>query len=191
MPAEENHEIGREGVFLFKRWLEATTYLDLPWHAYGSAAHCEVHHMGGIKTYDLAGMFLIEGMPPVVVECKRYGSVGAQAAEFEQFLAIAYGTVLWEKSQNMRPKNRHFIWATTHPFAQSAWPNLTSVAKIQEAVAKYPEFVGNDPFNQELGHSLAERVWLLVLSEKQERIMLTPGELMTVWKKLKRKEVTA
>jgi hypothetical protein len=191
MPAEENHEIGREGVFLFKRWLEATTYLDLPWHVYGSAPHCEVHHMGGIKTFDLAGFLLTEGNPMVFVECKRYGSVGGQPAEFQEFLAIAYGTVIWENSQKMRPKNSHFIWATTHPFAQSNWPTLTSAATIQSAAENHPHLAGDAPFDQQIGQSLAERIWLLVLSEKQEEIMLTTEELLTVWKKLKRKQALA
>ena len=188
MPAEENHELGRDGVFLFKRWLEATTYLDLSWNAYGSAALCEVRHMGGVKTYDLAGMFLTDGMPPVVVECKRYQYVGGQAAEFEEFLAIAYGTSIWERSNGMRDKNRNYIWATTHPFSQTNWSKLTTPISVEAAVKKYSQYVGDAPFDHSLAQILSERIWLLVLSEKQEQIMLTPKEVLKVWKSLKRKQ---
>ncbi|MFJ7751822.1 hypothetical protein ACIQXM_17930 [Arthrobacter sp. NPDC097144] len=188
MPAEENHELGRDGVFLFKRWLEATTYLDLPWNAYGSGALCEIKHMDGVKEYDLAGMFLTDGMPPVVVECKRYKYVGGQAAEFEEFLAIAYGSSVWDRTNGMREKNRNFIWATTHPFGQSNWSQLTTASNIEAAVGKHSRYAGDDPFDSSLAESLSQRIWLLVLSEKQEQIMLTPKEVLKVWKVLKRKQ---
>lgn len=38
--AEANHELGREGVFKVKAWLEATTHLTMPWNVYDHTAVC-------------------------------------------------------------------------------------------------------------------------------------------------------
>lgn len=102
MAAEETQELGREGVFLFKRWLESTTYLDLSWNSYGTPAMCEVQHLGGVKTFDLAGILLLKPNVPVVVECKRYTSPGAQWQEYEELLAIAYGAALHDAKNKRR-----------------------------------------------------------------------------------------
>jgi hypothetical protein len=189
MPAEETQELGRQGVFLFKRWLESTTYMDLSWNSYGTPAMCEVQHLGGVKTYDLAGILLLKPNVPVVVECKRYSSPGAQPQEFEELLAIAYGAALHDKNNNRRDAKKQFVWATTHPFNQTKWSKLTSIETLREAVKGHPELAGDEPFDEDLGRKIVDRIWLLVWHEKQNDISLTSTEVLKVWELLARKEV--
>lgn len=191
MPAEETQELGREGVFLFKRWLESTTYLDLSWNSYATPAMCEVQHLGGVKTFDLAGSLLVKPNVPVVVECKRYTTPGGQSKEYEELLAISYGAALHERRSGRRDSNRQFVWATTHPFSQTRWKKLTSVQAMRKAVRNHPELAGPDPFDEDLGHEIMDRVWLLVWHEKQVNISLSGKEVLKIWDLLDRKDALA
>jgi len=54
--AEQNHELGREGVFRVKAWLEATTQLSMPWNVYNHTTVCTRTRLdGGVKRYDVFG----------------------------------------------------------------------------------------------------------------------------------------
>lgn len=70
---EDIQELGREGAAILKRWLEATTYMELPFDAYNHKIDCTVFTLGGMKKQlDLAGYMLVDKKAPVFVECKRY-----------------------------------------------------------------------------------------------------------------------
>src|SRR3954452_3193517 len=114
--AEQNHELGREGVFRVKAWLEATTHLSMPWNVYDHTAVCTRTRLdGGVKRYDLSGQFIGEHQRPAVVEAKTYTGVGGQAAEYIEFLANAYSTTAQEIA-TVGDTKTEFIWVTTHPF---------------------------------------------------------------------------
>lgn len=188
MSAEETQERGREGVFKFKRWLESSTFLDLMWNAYANPEMCEVQHMDGVKTFDLAGSFLTRPNRPVAVECKRYGSAGNQSQEYEELLAIAYGSALWNMKNGRRDDFRQYIWATTHPFSITNWSKLTRIESLRDAVSKHRNLAGEEAFDDDLGHRVMDRIWLLVWHEKQEQITLDTSEVLQIWNLLDRKE---
>src|SRR4051794_36351454 len=96
MDAEEAHEHGREGVALFKRWLESTTYIELNWSVYEKPQFCTLPLLNGRKKFDLVGEFIGPRQRPLAVECKRYSSAGDQAAAFRRFLSEAYSNTVKE-----------------------------------------------------------------------------------------------
>src|SRR3954471_14474713 len=90
MPREDTQETGREAVFRTKRWLESSTYVDLPWNSYGNDAYCRVTCLDGTtKGFDLAGIFLDDNRQ-VFIENKGVNDSGNQLSEYRKFLAIAY-----------------------------------------------------------------------------------------------------
>ncbi len=60
MEAEETQEHGRQGVALFKRWLESSTYIELNWTVYEKPQFCT----------------LPLGRVPYWVGCQGRGKVG-------------------------------------------------------------------------------------------------------------------
>lgn len=185
--AEQNHELGREGVFRVKAWLEATTHLSMPWNVYDNTAVCTRTRLdGGVKRYDLRGQFIGERQRPAVVEAKAYTTVGGQAAEYTEFLANAYSTTAHEIA-TVGDTETEFIWVTTHPFSQSKWPHLTGRAELAAAVEIHRDCLGaNHEINQDLLVTVASRLWLLVRHERQSEISLTRSELFKIYEHIGR-----
>ena len=186
MAAETTQELGREGVFQVKKWLEATTHLTLPWNAYDSGPMCTRKRLdGGKKTYDLAGSFIAERRP-AVVEAKRYSSPGNQSGEYIEFLANAYSTTAQE-IDTVGDTKTEFIWVTTHPFSQTKWSNLTSRAELAAAVETHRDWLGEDhEVDQDLLVTVASRLWLLVRHDRQSEISLTRAELFKIYEHIGR-----
>lgn len=188
MPAaEENHEAGRQGVLGVKAWLEATTYLTMPWTVYDNAPMCTRLRLDGeVKRYDLAGHFIGAPKRPAVVEVKAYNNVGAQPTEYVEFLANAYSTTAQEIATRGDTATE-FIWVTSHPFSQTKWRELTSRAELEAAINKHPACLGpNHQVDPDLLVTVADRLWLLVRHERQAEISLTRTELFKIYEHLER-----
>jgi hypothetical protein len=189
--AEEVQELGRTGVATVKRWLEATTFIELNWNVYEDTGMCIVQCLGGKnKKFDLAGAFIGLKRNPVVVESKRYTTAGSQHKYFKEFLAIAYSSTVSEVEQKKYDIGREFIWVTFHPFILKDWPRLCTEGKIKESLEEYPEYLDGRELDPQILRSVSERVWVLVMHEKQEDLSLTHEELMSVLATLKRKAPT-
>jgi hypothetical protein len=203
--AEEVQELGREGVAMVKRWLEATTFIELNWNVYEDSALCIVQCLGektkstptgeksmGARTkkFDLAGAFIGLKRNPVVVESKNYTSTGAQHKYFKEFLATAYSSTVYELEHKHSDIAREFIWVTFHPFMLTEWMTLGTEEKIAQALVENPEYLDGRDVDQKVLRKVAERVWILVMHKKQEDISLTHEELMNVLYTLKRKAPT-
>jgi hypothetical protein len=187
MVAESTHLQGMEGAYAVKRWLESTTYLELPFNAYEDEAQCALARLDGeIKRYDLSGYFLGDNRRPVVVESKSYTTVGHQAEEHKEHLANAYSTTAWD-IKTVGDTKREYIWVTTHPFAQNKWPRLMSHQEINAALELHPKVLNGEKIDEELVRVVASRLWLLVMHERQEQLALTRDELQHVFTVLKRK----
>jgi hypothetical protein len=186
--AEANHELGREGVFKVKAWLEATTHLTMPWNVYDHTAVCTRMRLdGGVKRYDLSGQFIGERQRPAVVEGKAYTTVGHQPAEYDEFLANAYSTTAHEFA-TVGDTGTEFIWVTTHPFSQTKWSQLTSRAELAKAVETHRKWLGDDhEVDQDLLVTVASRLWLLVRHDRQSEISLTSSELFKIYDLIGRK----
>jgi hypothetical protein len=185
---EDVQELGRRGVAAVKRWLEATTYLELPFDAYNHAVDCLIAHSAGVKQFDLDGYYLTDDKDPITVECKAYTTTGAQYREFRLFLAIAYSST-WEERSKFAGKyrKRHFLWVTKHPFSLGKWPVLESHDEMRDALILHPEYLAGEEMDENLLRDVSSRIMVLVYSDKQSALSLTPDELRRVRTQLDRK----
>ena len=175
--AEEVQELGREGVAVIKRWLEATTHIQLSYDIYDWPSECIVPYFGGRKRFDLAGRYLSDGRQRVVVECKRYRSAGGQAAEYTEFLRIAYSSVLKDIEFFGRDRGTRFMWVTYHPFSQTKWARLETHEHLREALLDKSDYLGGSAIDEDMLRDVASRVMVLVFNPKQESLSLTTDEL--------------
>jgi hypothetical protein len=188
MAAEGTQDVGRVAAALTKRWLESTTYIELPWNAYKHGPMCVVTCLDdSTKTFDLSGFFL-DDQTPLMVESKGVQGAQGQLLEYRKFLAIAYSSTVREIDARQESK-RHFNWATTHPFGFSKdWAQLETHTTVREAVEEFPDLLpGREP-DEDILRTVSQRIWLLVMNRKQERVFLTPEEVGRVHTLLKRKE---
>lgn len=189
MAAEETQEKGRRGVALAKRWLEATTFIELPWNVYEKTAMCTVPLLEGKKIFDLRGQFLGPLARPVLIENKSYSAENNQYPQYQEFLAIAYSATA-KRIEDQADTEEEFIWVTSHPFKLSKWAGLESYEAMAEAVAAFPQHLGGRPVDDDLIRKVCGRVWVLVMNPKQEQLSLTHDELQLVNTVLRRKEST-
>jgi hypothetical protein len=181
--AEFTQELGREGVAIIKRWLEATTFIELPFDAYHHKKEVTILYPGGKKKLDLGGHYLTGRKSPVFVECKRYSSPGRQHKEFRRLLAIAYGNVQREREIYEDPKydsNAHYIWVTFNPFAQDNWSNLETHGELVRGLNENPDVHSGEAPDDDLTRIVADRITVLVFNKKQEQLSLNREELMLV-----------
>lgn len=188
---EDIQELGREGAAILKRWLEATTYMELPFDAYHNAIDCMVRTTSGKqKQLDLVGYMLSEQKTPVFVECKRYTSPNGQYKEFVKFLAIAYGHTAQELADYKKTRESQYYWVTFHPFNLDNWSTLETYDHMKKALETHPEYLGDGDLNESLAHDVAGRVTVLVFNPKQEALSLTRAELEQIRPVLLRKVKT-
>lgn len=186
--AEPVQRKGSDGVDLAKRWLESTTWIELPFDVYSNPIVCTLRCLDGkVKRYDLFGS--IHGNPntPLYVESKNYDSNGGkQAAEFWEFLANAYSITANDLAEG-EDGRREFWWVTRMPFSLTDWATLTTAERIKTAVDRHPECLGGREIDVNLLATVAERVEVLVMNKRMEDFMLTPEELSLIESKLNRK----
>lgn len=187
--AEGAHVKGERGVMLAKRLLESTTHIRLPFSAYDETLLTTLVRLDkNTKRFDLVGYFLREKPHQLAVEVKHQDHVSHQGADYTEFLANAYSITAYEREQLGGDPQREFMYVTWHPFSLNKWPRLTSAAEVEQAVVHaHPEALGGQLFDRELAAAVASRLWLLVLSEKQTELVLTPEELHQVFTVVKRK----
>ncbi|MFI2703460.1 hypothetical protein [Cellulosimicrobium composti] len=179
MSAEPTQELGRDGVAAVKRWLEATTHIELPFDVYTNPRYCNVEHSRGNKLLDLNGHFLAGNKDPIYVEGKRYSTDSNLFPQFQEFLAVAYSFAVKDR-QAPYPKNPHWLWVTYHPFAVTKWPDLATAGQVVAAVNKCKDLVPEASVDQDIAREVAEKVWILVYNPKMHDITLTPKELKKV-----------
>jgi len=191
--AEAAHEEGRKGVFRTKRWLESTTHIELNFDAYDWSTECTLtclgaNYKGGpnLQTFDLKGL-IYQSKSMLFVENKTYTTVGSQAQDYQDFLAIAYSATAFEIARLGDPR-WEFMWVTTFPFAQNQWTKLTKRSQIKKALeADTTGLLGGNEINEDILDLMANRIWLLVLHKRQHDLTLTPKELSMIESKLNRK----
>lgn len=177
-----------DGVDLAKRFLESTTWIELPFDVYDNAAICTLERLDGkVKRFDLFGSIFTEPSTPLYVEVKDYDSNGGtQGQEYWEFLANAYSITARDRKKN-EDGRREFMWITRHPFNQTHWSSLTDPSRIEQALAKHPECLAGESIDSDLLAQVAQRLWLVVLHKRQEKLMLSPRELNIIESQLNRK----
>lgn len=174
MAGEELHERGREGVRRAKEWLEFTTRAEVPWTVLNPAIVNKLEFGwadGGTYSFDLAGHLTsgeVDGQM-FFGEVKYYKRAEKQADQYEEFLAKTFRALLTDPARCDR-----FLWITWAPFSASIWDDLTDVNRIRKAVASHSakvlgeEDVEWTEVDEGVALDLAERVWIIVLSEPEE-----------------------
>jgi hypothetical protein len=187
--AEPVQQKGIDGVDLAKRWLESTTWIELPFNAYHNGPICTLMRLDGkSKLYDLFGMIHTSPNTPLYVESKGYDSVGGkQAKEFWEFLANAY-SITANDIKNGEDGRREFWWTTRMPFSSTDWATLTTADRIKTALeVHHPEALNGETIDFNLLAKVSDRVEVFIINRRQEDFMLTPEELGLIESKLNRK----
>jgi hypothetical protein len=180
MFGEEAHAVGAEGVQKAKRWLEATTRVDVQWIYPEEAARKKLAfkwHDESSFVYDMGGVF--RGGPlsnqTFMAEVKHYSAVGNQGPMYEEYLARCY-----RARQAIPGFTEQFMWITWHPFSLGSWAKLTTAEAVREAVIKHSPKALGVPFDQAASAvddsvcaEVAETLWLILLSDKHELLMLS------------------
>jgi hypothetical protein len=180
---ETMHAVGRDGALRAKRWLEATTRVDAPWINPEAVEKLAFNwHDGSQFTFDIGGLLRggdLEGQQ-FLGEVKKYNQVGEQGTMYTEYLAKCFRAYT-----TMPGRCDHFMWITWHPFSLNRWAGLCGPAEVRAAVLEHHvRCLGIDDLQQaddELPNAdceaLAERLWLLVLSDKQETLVIDDDDL--------------
>jgi hypothetical protein len=171
---ESLHVLGAEGLWRAKRWLERTGRADVPW-VRTDRLHTEYLSFtkpdGSTFSFDLGGY--LNGAPfnevMFFAEVKNYTAASDQNTHYEEYLAKCYRTTVQTN------KTYEFMWITWHPFNLSGWSKLCSSETLVSCVEKHKDeyLAHGENVDEALCGVLADRLWLLVLSEKQENLCLT------------------
>lgn len=133
-------------------------------------------HGGRTFSFDLGGA--MRGDPyeqdTFCAEIKNYSQAGDQGTEFDAFLAKCYVAAL-----TGHHLSDHFMWITWSPFRIKTWSTLRSSTQVEEAVLQHSERVfgttdpdrARDLLDRTVSERVAERLWLIVLSDKQETLV--------------------
>ncbi|MEU5669803.1 hypothetical protein ABZ749_05405 [Micromonospora sp. NPDC047753] len=182
MPGEAMHKKGADGAQRAKRWLDATTRTRASWtnedEVAGGRLEFNWPHAGQEPySFDVGGF--LYGQPfdnhSFMAEVKNYSGDNL-GNDYDDFLAKCYLT--WR--DNTRWANQ-FMFLTWHPFRIKTWTQLRDPdAIIKGCVANRRRLFGVDDEVEARAHvdnslidELKNRLWLVVLSEKQEQLLIS------------------
>lgn len=175
---EALHDLGREGARRAKRWLEATSRVDACWvnpdKGAGDKLTCAWPVGGQSFSFDLGGRLRYGDFDGQLfyAEVKKYGTYSGLNDHYVSFLAKCYVFYL-AKSEFAD----NFVWLSWTPHGTSRWATLTSPAEVRDAVIKHAATIfpaGTDPqtaVDDDACRAVSERLWLLIVSDKQETLV--------------------
>ncbi|MEZ7130462.1 hypothetical protein ACBR40_34460 [Nonomuraea sp. AD125B] len=177
MSGEEAHFKGQDGAQRAKRWLDATTRVNVRWvnpepHAVRKLTFYWTD--GEDYSFDLGGIFLgdeLDGQE-FFAESKNYKNASDQGGHYVKYLAGCY------RAYDTRPERcDNFMWITWSPFNTTTWDKLMAPDTVKAAVLKFSGRVLGEPdeeaarglISEDICKAVSERLWMIVLSERQER----------------------
>lgn len=174
---------GAEGARRAKRWLESTTRVSAQWVNPDPPAVKKLQfawpHGGQNFSFDLGG-FLKYGDydgEMFFAESKNYASPSDLPEHYSKFLAQCY--VAYRDKPAFCD---HFMWVAWSPHSINQWPNLMSEDYVRKHVIKHRAKVFGENVTEEEARALideaavsavASRLWLIILSEKQETLVIS------------------
>lgn len=175
---EALHDIGRDGARRAKLWLESTSRVDACWvnPDRGAVEKLTVDwpHGNTSFSFDLGGRLRygdVEGQL-FYAEVKKYANSSDLANHYKAFLAKCYVTY------QDRPKFAdNFMWVSWAPHSATRWSDLTAPAGVRAAVVENGAKIFPPGSNFEASvddgvcEAVAARLWLLILSDKQEELV--------------------
>ncbi len=188
MYGEEAHEAGAVGAAKAKRWLDATTRVSVYWTYPSDASKNKLEYEWADGTrfvFDLGGVFNqgeLKGQT-FAAEVKNYTTVGHQPEMYREFLARSY------RARITRPSAvDQLMWITWNPFNASTWSKLTTTEEVRARVLEMPEKALGVSTSEEaesvvddsVCEAIADSLWLLVLSDRHEHLMLSKDDRAAV-----------
>jgi hypothetical protein len=141
---------------------------------------------GATFSFDLGGQMRGGGLAgqEFFAEVKKYGTVGDQPALHDEYLAKCYRAY-----SEMPNRCDHFFWLTWHPFSQTKWTQLCSAPEVRRAVVTHGERALGEPdferaqeaVDESVCEAIADRLWLIVLCDKQEELVVEDQYLGAVF----------
>lgn len=185
MAGEQLHLQGKEGVHRAKVWLEATTRVTRAWAVYDETSVEKLTfswpHGGQEFSYDLGGILFGGEFDNqfFLAECKQYKEASDQGTHYDKFLAQSYVTLMG----NHRIAD-HFMWVTWAPFRIGKWSRQSDPDAIKTAIllednrarifgAGVSEEEAAELIDEDVVQRLAEMMWIIVLSDRQERLVIS------------------
>jgi hypothetical protein len=179
---ESLHVLGKEGAERAKAWLERTGRVDVNFSRYevGETPFLTFRKPSGTFSFDIGGILRLDGgVAQFFGEVKKVSSEAGQGTQYREYLAKCY------LAQTTHDRPYHFMWITWHPFNVGMWPNLCKVSAVRAAVEEYKDSLCADASIDETAcEELAKRLWLIVLSDRQETLAMSDEMLGTLRKAL-------
>ncbi|MCA1606397.1 MAG: hypothetical protein LC775_13230 [Acidobacteria bacterium] len=180
MSGEQLHELGREGARRAKEWLEATTRVNAHWvnpdrYAIPKLSFYWADSAARKFSFDLGGVLLGGDLHSqmFLAESKLYKADSDQGTLYVEYLAKCY------RALAMSPERcDNFMWITWSPFSIKRWATLCTAPYVKEAITQHAERVFGDQkrdpeIEGKMCEDVARRLWLIVLSERQESLVIS------------------
>lgn len=181
---ESLHAKGEDGTKRAKRWLESTTRVNAHWVNPQPEAVPKLEfpwpHGGEKFSFDLLGFLLrgdIDGQM-FFAEVKNYSSASDLGSQYRAYLAKCYCAI------GERPAYcDNFMWISWHPHSVKRWSELCTTAYVAESVIEHASRVlgvaSSSPdaatlVDMKQCDDVAARLWLIILSERQESLVISP-----------------
>ena len=179
------HQKGADGTRRAKRWLDSTTRTRASWTNEDTVSAGRLTFnwpYGGQQpfSFDVGGLLFGEPFDRHIfmAEVKNYSNANL-GKDYDDFLAKCY--CVWRD----QPKwSNQFMFLTWNPFRANSWTRLCQAEAITKAcVLNRVRLFGEE--DEVAAHSLVdpvvvaeleERLWLVVLSEKQERLLISDDD---------------
>lgn len=181
---EAAHRKGEDGARRAKKWLDATTRVRASWTNEGDVIASRLSFawpFGGQPfSFDLGG--LLKGGEyenhHFMAEVKAYDAAQDQGTHYDDWLAKCYVVM------GLQPAwANHLMWITWSPFRITDWPKLMTAEYVERALLvdrnKKRVFDADknvdvsDKIDRNLCQQVADRLWLIVLSSKQESLVIS------------------
>jgi hypothetical protein len=196
---EANHLKGADGARRAKKWLDATTRVKASWTNEDEVNINKLSfpwpHGGQTFSFDLGGILSGDEFEnqTFVSEVKNYNVVGDQPEHYDDWLAKSY------IARQLNPAlTDNFMWITWHPFAQTNWKKLCTAEWIEKGLLtpkNRERIFGEKDLDKAkmavdpgLVADVAARLWLIVLSERQEKLVITGKHRSWLVKKQTKKD---
>ncbi|MEU0391114.1 hypothetical protein [Streptomyces chartreusis] len=185
MSGELLHSKGEEGARRAKHWLDSTTRANARWVNPNPIAIPKLTFQwadGSNFSFDLGGLLIggeFEGQE-FLVESKFYETPGHQGEMYIEYLAKCY------RAFDTRPDRcDNFMWITWHPFSLRKWSKLCSVDEVKSAaITHHSKCLGcvdqtsaEELVDDEICKAVADRLWLILLSKRQEELVISKKHL--------------
>ena len=187
MPGEAMQRQGADGMRRAKRWLDSTTRVESSWtnedEVTASRLEFPWPYGGQSFSFDVGGILCGGEFEKhfFVVESKKYTVAADQGHHYDDWVAKCYVT----RKEYARLAD-HFMWITWHPFRIGDWNNLLEPKAVVDGLLLPRNckrvFNTDDPsvaegmIDQALVNDVASRLWLIVLSDKQENLVISSDD---------------